>query len=46
MGKAQNKDMVKANYFCNNCGNYFVLTIEKERKCPSCKSNLLTMKHG
>lgn len=36
----------RANYFCNHCGNYFVLIQDEKRECPSCKSNLIHMKHG
>jgi len=40
------KEITKGNYFCHKCGNCFVLTIEKKRICPSCGSNLISMKHG
>ena len=36
--------MVRANYFCNHCGNFFVLLIEEKRRvCSSCGSNLIAM---
>lgn len=38
--------VIKANYFCEKCGNYFALAVDNKILCPSCSSNLLSKVTG